>query len=186
MKNTVIDTIYNRRSVRKYKSTPIDKTTIEELIDAGRMAPSAINGQPWRFYVVTDKTLITQMDREIREIAKRVFKVEGASEFLDAPNPIFHGAPVVLFITAPKDRNEWNGLDIGMCSQNIMLASHSLGLSTCPIGLGTLVTQTPFLSSLSIPSSESVMLAISLGYGDESPAVHERKKDNVFYVETKA
>ena len=53
--NEVLTTIYDRRAVRKFKDKAVEKTIIEDLIDAGRMAPSAINNQFWKFYVLTKK-----------------------------------------------------------------------------------------------------------------------------------
>ena len=196
--NEVIKTIYERRAVRKYQDKPISKEMIEQLIDAGRMAPSAMNWQPWSFYVVTSKEDITLFSREIvkgglksipslgiKNVAKAV--VSGIThlsfgiDFLTAKDPVFHGAPVVIFITAPKD-NEWAALDIGMCSQNIMLAAKSLGLESCPIGFGKFVEKVKDYSKLNIPKIERVHLAIIIGYGDEVPEVHERNKNNAFYI----
>ena len=48
--NDTIKIIYERRAVRKYKDISVEKNLIEQIIDTGRMAPSAINKQPWKFY----------------------------------------------------------------------------------------------------------------------------------------
>jgi len=71
-------------------------------------------------------------------------------------------------------------LDIGMCLQNMLLAAKTLGLDTCPIGMAKCAEGTDSYSKLKIPRSEQVNPAIVLGYGDETPLLHERKKDNVF------
>ncbi len=196
--NGTLKTIYKRRAVRKYKDKPVERNLIEQVIDAGRMAPSAINMQPWKFYVLTDKALIKSFSKEIgsaaakgmiksgvKNIVKTAisgFRLAHGLDFLKEKDAVFHGAPVVIFITAPKD-NEWASLDIGMCSQNMMLAAKSLGLDTCPIGMAKYVEGTESYSKLKIPKSEQVHLAIVLGYGNETPPVHERKRDNVFFVE---
>jgi len=196
--NEVLKTLYERRAVRKFKDKVVGKEIIEQLLDAGRMAPSAINRQPWTFYVVTKKEDIKLFSKEIAKSAiksipkmgvKNIVKavVSGIThlshgiDFIKAEDPVFHGAPVVIFITAPKD-NEWASLDIGMCAQNIMLAAKSLGLDTCPVGFGKFVTETKSYSKLNIPEKEQVLLAVIIGYGNESPEVHERKKDNVVYL----
>lgn len=195
--NNTLHIIYERRAVRKYKDKPVERAIIEQLLDAGRMAPSAINKQLWKFYVLTNKEQINNFSKEIATAAaKGILKsgvkgiVKTASSFLHfshgvdffkAPDPIFHGAPVVIFISSPKD-NEWAGLDIGMCSQNIMLAAKSLGLDSCPVGLGKFVEQTKLFSTLNVPQKEQVQLAIIIGYGDEQPTLHERIKTNVIYL----
>lgn len=196
--NDTIKTIFERRAIRKYKEKAVSKEIIEQIIDAGRIAPSAMNRQPWKFYVVTSKEDIKLFSHEIAKQGLKTIPKTGIKEavksivtgitnlshgidFLLSKDPVFHEAPVVIFITAPKD-NEWAALDIGMCSQNMMLAAKSLGLDSCPIGFGKFVEKTKSYSKLNIPSDERVHLAIIIGYGDEKPEVHKRKKDNVFYI----
>lgn len=194
--NETIGTIYSRRAIRKYKNVPVKKEIIETILNAGRMSPSAINKQPWKFHVLSDKNTISLFSTEIAKASRKAYlaaavknPVETVSGLLRFPekikyftgeDPIFHGAPVVIFISAPKN-NEWAALDIGMCVQNMMLAAKSLGLDTCPIGLAKYVDKTESYPKLKIPSNEQVLLAVILGYGDENPKPHERKLDNVFY-----
>jgi nitroreductase len=194
-------TIYERRAVRKYKDRPVSKDLIEQVLEAGRMAPSAMNKQPWCFYVLTDKDTIQSFSREIAGIALKgtlhsgitgikqaVKAAAGLLHFSHGLNlnamkdPVFYGAPVVIFLTAPRD-NEWASLDTGMCAQNIMLAAKSIGLDSCPVGFGKYVEKTKSFSRLHVPASEEVKLAIILGYGDEAPEVHERIRNNVLFID---
>jgi nitroreductase len=193
--------IYERRAVRKYDDRPVSKDLIEQVLDAGRMAPSAMNKQPWHFYVLTKKETIESFSREIAAVAlkgtlksgisgiKQVIKAAaGLLHFAHGINlllskdPVFYGAPVVIFLTASRD-NDWASLDIGMCAQNMMLAAKAAGLDTCPIGFGKFVEKTKIYSRLHVPDSEEVKLAIILGYGDETPEIHERIRDNVLYID---
>ena len=196
--NDTLKTIFERRAVRKYKEKAVSKEIIEQLLDAGRMAPSAMNRQPWKFYVVTSKEDIELFSKEIAKVGLKTIPKIGLKEavktvisgithlshgidFLTSKDPVFHGAPLVIFITAPKE-NKWAALDIGMYSQNIMLAARSLGLDTCPIGFGKFVAKTKSYSKLNVSPADKVQLAISIGYGDEKPEAHKRNKDNVFYI----
>jgi nitroreductase len=196
--NDIVKTIFERRAIRKYKEKAVSKENIEQIIDAGRMAPSAMNRQPWKFYVVTSKEDIKLFSREIakeglkiipkmgikgavKSIVTGITNLSHGIDFLLSKDPVFHEAPVVIFITAPKD-NEWAALDIGMCAQNMMLSAKSLGLDSCPVGFGKFVEKTKNYSKLNIPIDDQVHLAIIIGYGDENPKVHKRDKDNVFYI----
>lgn len=195
--NRVLQTIYDRRAVRKYNGITVDRIIIDQLIDAARMAPSAMNRQPWKFYVVTDKEFLQAASKEIAKVAlKQIAKISlkdiGKSiwHYLHAPHEfsfhresdfIFHEAPLVIFITAPID-NEWAILDIGMCSQNMMLAAKSLGLDSCPVGLAKFIEETESVKKLGLGKNEKIQLAVIFGYSDEHPEVKERKKDNVIYV----
>jgi nitroreductase len=192
-----IGTIYQRRAIRKYKDKPVDQELILRIINAGRMAPSAINKQPWKFYVLTDKALIKSFAKEIAAAALKGFAKSGIRNIIKSAtnllhfshgfdyhsleDPVFHGAPVVIFLTGPRD-NEWASLDIGMCAQNMMLASKTFGLDSCPIGFAKFVEKTKLFPKLKVPDSEQVFLALIVGYGDESPELHERKKDNIIFI----
>ena len=196
VENETIKTIYSRRAVRKYKDKPVDHALIEQILDAGRMAPSAINKQPWKFYVFTNKEKIAELSKEaakgaaksffksgIKEIVKTAASVlhfPHKSDFTKGDNSIFHGAPVVIFITSPKD-NDWAQLDVGMCSQNIMLAAKALGLDSCPVGMGKFIEKSKLYPSLNIPDTEQIDLSIILGYGDENPELHPRVKNSAVY-----
>ena len=179
--NDTLATIYQRRAVRKYKDNPVDRELIDQIIDAGRMAPSAMNHQLWKFYVLTDRKLIEALSPLIVKVANKVLSWAHGLDKSKTTDIIFHNAPVVIFITAPK-KSQWAALDVGMCCQNMMLAAKSLGLDTCPVGLAKFLEKTDKISILGMSPSEQIQLALILGYGDEKPAVHERKKDNVKYI----
>jgi nitroreductase len=180
--NETLKTIYERRAVRTYLDKPVSKDLIEQLLDAGRMAPSAINKQPWKFYVVTNKETIQLFSDEIGKVAAGHYHLAFASGLLKMTEAIFHGAPAVIFITAPKT-NEWASIDIGMCAQNIMLAAKSLGLDICPVGMGKFIEETRAFSKLKISDKEKVILSITVGFGKKIPDVHPREKNNASYIE---
>lgn len=193
-----LQTIYERRSVRKYKNKFVDKSTIEKILEAGRMAPSAMNEQPWKFYVVTNKETIYSFSKEISKItAKEFLKADPGRiikniihllnfsmglQYLKTKDHVFYEAPVVIFITGPRD-NEWVDLDIGMCAQNMMLAAKSMGLDTCPIGFGKLLEHTKLYPQLKTSAREEIKLSIIVGYGDETPEVHKRIKKNAVFID---
>ena len=179
--NETLDIIYERRAIRKYKKDRVSKELIEQIIDAGRMAPSAINKQPWQFYILTSRMLIHSFSSAIQKVAEKHFHMSHPTTTAHTDDFIFHGAPVVIFISAPRD-NEWAALDIGMCAENMMLAAKSLGLDTCPVGLAKFVEQSDMFKKLDVPSTETVMLAVILGYGDEHAEVRERKLENAVFI----
>lgn len=195
--NETLDTINTRRAVRKYQSTQLSTEHIQQIIDAGRMAPSAMNKQPWLFYVVNQQSLINHFSKEIFraafvdtlktglthpiQTAKELILFPKVNFHLDIDDVIFHGAPLVVFISSPKS-NQWADLDIGMCAQNMMLAAKSLGIDSCPIGLAKFVEHSKSYGLLGVPAAHRINLALIFGYGSEVPEVHERKKNNVFFI----
>lgn len=196
--NATLKTIYERRAVRKYKKMPVEKASIEDLLNAGRMAPSAMNQQAWKFYILSNPEMIKTYSKEIMKVAAKDFLKKGLKQIIQSPallihaaagidffameDPIFHDAPVIIFITAPKD-NEWAELDIGMCAQNMMLTAKSIGLGSCPIGLGKYLPFTKSFFRLGINAGEQVHLAIAIGYANETPKVHRRIFNNATFID---
>ncbi len=196
-KDPVHQAIYSRRAVRKFTKKEVDPNVLKEIIAAGTMAPSAMNRQPWKFYILHDPKTIAKVSQAITKVSSSEFSPKKPNKFLQAAlslfqfsrdlglfqgaDPIFHHAPVVILIAAPID-NEWAALDIGMCAQNIMLAAQSYGLASCPIGLAKFVSHTSLYPHLNIPQTEQIQLGIILGYGDEHPAAHKRETGNIHYI----
>jgi len=73
----VKEAIRTRRSVRRYKSTPVPRETVERLLEAANLAPSATNRQPWEF-VVVHRSYLDQLDQVLRTAFTE--RVESVSE----------------------------------------------------------------------------------------------------------
>lgn len=195
--NPVIENIYQRRAVRKYKNLDVSHEMIDELIMAGKMAPSAMNKQPWKFYVLTDPEKIKKFSKDIEKLALKKMKQTGLKElakaalslfhfsaiknFLSTADHVFYHAPVVIFITHQRN-DEWGKIDVGMCAQNIMLAAKALGLESCPVGFAKFISETTDYHLLNIPENEEVDLAVVIGYGDEAPEMPKRTGEHIIYL----
>ncbi len=194
--NEVLQAIYNRRAVRKYKDVPVHLQFVEVILNAGRMAPSAINRQPWKFYVISNPGLIRECSEKIKKAAGKAMLRTGIKQlaktaiealhfpksvgFMTSDDPIFHGAPLVILITGPRD-DEWAAVDIGLCSENMMLAAHAIGIASCPVGFARYVEDTGIREKLGISEEEEVVLALVFGYADEIPQAHGRQSDNAVF-----
>lgn len=178
--NETLRTIYERRSVRAFLDRPVPMELLCRVIDAGKMAPSEMNRQPWKFYVLTVPDTIQAFSREIRTFLEgRSFKF--AAGYGQVDDPIFYGASAVILLAAPT-KNEWAALDIGMCAENMMLAARSFGLDSCPVGLAKFLHKTHIVSTLSLDPRDEVFLGVTLGYGADSPEAHPRISNNVIFV----
>ncbi len=115
MKNTTLDTIYSRRSVRSYTGTPVSKDALIEIIKAGMSAPTAVNIQPWAFIAVQQRKVLDELCTRL-PYAKMLDKA---------------GAAIVVCGVPDKDdtyaRDYWVQ-DCSAASENILLAVHSMGL----------------------------------------------------------
>jgi len=178
--NDTIKVINGRRAVRKYIDRAVDRPLIEKVVQAAMMAPSAMNRQPCKFYILTGKERINRVSKKIFGAANEVYH-HLMENMMTEEDPIFHSASAVVFITTPR-KEEWGAMDTGMCAENLMLAASALGLDTCPVGLARLIEGTDIIEEMKIPGEEKVQLAVILGYGDECPVPYERKKDAVIFL----
>lgn len=125
------DAIKGRRSIRTYKSAEVKENLIREIIEAATFAPSAKNGQQWRFTVLTGESKDNFTDMYRSELDKSTIDV-GSSY---GSCTMMEEAPVVIVV--------WNTNELGWTTevhsvsaaiQNILLKAHALGLGTCWIG----------------------------------------------------
>ncbi len=182
MYNTTIENILSRRSCRSYLSNQIDEKDLDIILKCGICAPSAMNEQPWDILCVQDKVLLD----EISENCKAFLKNNDPElvEFVTRPRlHIFHNAPTVIFISGDKN-NKYSVIDCSLAVENILISAHSLGISSCAIGLvadffnGNESVQ--YIKKFNIPKDYRVYLAIALGYaGSVSQYKHERDESKV-------
>ncbi len=100
--------IASKRDERAYADTPLPDEVVTRILDAGRLAGSAMNRQEWQFVVVSDRAAL----------AEAVF----------APQNVRTAALVVAIVGA-------RGFDVGRCAQNMMLAAWNDGVVSCPNGI---------------------------------------------------
>jgi len=171
----VFEAISTRRSIRKYKTEPVDTTTLNKVLDAARLAPSWKNSQCRHLVVVQD----TEIKEKIADclIAGKSFENPGKKAI--------HQAPVLIIACAEigksgmnggmyaTDKGDWFMYDTALAMQNLSLAAHSLGLGTVHLGL---FDAGKVSAILKIPASYRVVAMTPLGYPDEKPGIVPRKE----------
>ena len=165
----VLEAIRRRRAVRNYQSKPVPPEILYKLIEAGSWAPSAMNGQPWHFIVVTDKSLLDKIAGSARQWALANEADIGAAPSLhallsDTHYDILHQAPALILIAAAGSLR-WSIETCAVASENIMLAATELGLGSCWIGLaeGWLNTAEG-RAMLDLPAGERILSCLAIGY----------------------
>ncbi len=182
----VLEAIKTRRSIRKYKSTPVDDKTVELILEAARWAPSWANTQCWRFVVVWDGSMRHRLADTLVDVAKGRPN-RGTEAMRDAPVVIVACAELGrsgFSSGEPKelvtDKGDWFMFDVALAMQNLTLAAHSLGLGTVYIGAFDAIEAAKILG---VPDGYSVVTMTPLGYPDENPPPRPRKElaEIVFY-----
>lgn len=169
----VINAIEERRSIRKYKDKEVDKEIIMDILNAGRLAPSAKNRQPWYFIKVN-----TNIKNKIANLMCEYVEEKGSDGRLYSVNftaNVIKEAPVLILVLKEKDNN-WNtydNLSIGASIQNMLLRSVELNLGSLWIG------DTDFIEKdiLKMVDHEEMELVCSLviGYPNQVPKMRPRK-----------
>lgn len=176
----VLEAIKTRRSIRRYKTTPVDDQTVELVLEAARWAPSWGNRQCWRFIVVRDNNIKA-------ELANSLIQVESGDTLVANPAiEAIRSAPVVIVACAElgkagyrlgkpsTDKGDyWYMYDVALAMQNLALAAHSLGLGTVTVGA---IDAKKKASILEVPEDFCVVSLTPLGYPDQEPRPRPRKE----------
>lgn len=176
----VFEVIKNRRSIRRYKTDPVDDKTVQAVLEAAHWAPSWGNTQCWRFVVVRDPKTRAQ-------IADTLMKETIDNELVDnAATGAINEAPVLIVVCAEMgqagcrpagvpvtDKGDcWYMFDIALAVQNLTLAACSLGLGTVIIG----GFDAPRVAKiLNVPTGFQVVTMTPLGVPDHKGQVSPRK-----------
>ena len=107
---SVVENIFERKSVRSFEERSVSKDTLELLVKAGMAAPSAMNRQPWSFYVSTDRV-----------------KMDTLSGRLPYAKMLKESAAAIVVLGNPEISRLWM-YDCSACTQNILLAAEAMGL----------------------------------------------------------
>ncbi len=157
-----IELAEKRRSIRGYKSDPVAEPLLHEILQAGNLAPTAKNLQPFHFIVVRDSATLDEL----------------ASAY---PAPFFREAPVVIVICTESangwTRDKYDGknycdVDAAIAVDHMTLAATDLGLGTCWIGAHDPVK---VKATLGLPDGIEAIAMLPIGYPNESGRDKTRK-----------
>ncbi|MEG1559954.1 MAG: nitroreductase family protein [Clostridia bacterium] len=186
-----MEAIYNRRSIRKYILKDVPKEIIEQILQAGTLAPSSKNRQPWKFVVVAgsykNEMLSFMKEGLLREKNQNAL-LPNSAQYLKAAEytlEIMTQAPVSVFavnclgvelssILTPEERiyEICNAQSIGAALENMTLTATELGL-------GSLWICDIFFAHQELNewlgTNGQLVAAMTFGYADEHPNKRPRK-----------
>lgn len=171
----VIAAIKGRRSIRRFTEQDISGEQLAQILEAVRWAPSWGNSQCWEVLVVRDRGKKQQL--------------HDALSPRNPAGPAVTAAPVVLVVGAAMKKSghykgesltrfaEWFMYDLGLATQNLCLAAHSLGLGSVIAGA---FDHDKVKEILAVPAGYEVVTMIPLGYPDHEPSAPKRKEVEEF------
>jgi len=158
-----MEALTHRRSVRRYRPDPVPPEMLKAIVDAGRLAPTARNEQPWEFVVVTDP-------HRRREIAA----ITDHGRFIaDAP------ACVVVLSKPTKYYLE----DGSAATTNMLNAAAALGLGSCWVAGDKKPYAGRIVSVCGAPADMKLVALVAVGYAAETPSPEKRRLDDVLHWE---
>ncbi len=156
-----LEAIRKRRSVRKYTGEPIPREDLKKIVDAGRLAATGNNRQPWDFIVVTDREMIERL------------KV--AAEWMEK------AAAIIAVVMDPSSR--WWVEDGSAAVENMLIASTALGYGSCWLEGYTLPREEEFKELLSVPKVKRLLTLIPIGVPVEWPTRKKKPLEEVLHWE---
>ncbi len=186
----MIQAILNRRSIRKYKSKDVSHHIIEEILQAGMLAPSSKNRQPWKFIVVTGSaktSILEAMGKGLEREKVHPFLPKSAMHLSDAWHTldVMKEAPVLIFIvnTLGADINKSLTSDeriSEICNaQSIGAAVENMSLAAVERGLGSLWICNTFFAHRELcewlDTDGELYAVLAVGYAKEEPLARPRK-----------
>ncbi len=154
-----LEAIRKRRSVRKYTGQPIPRTDLETIVDAGRLAATGGNRQPWDFVVVTDPELIEQL-----KVAAEWMSQAGA---------------IIAVVLDPASR--WWVEDGSAAIENMLIAATAVGYGSCWLEGWTLRHEDEFKRLLRIPEEKRLLTLIPIGVPVEWPTKEKKSLAEVIH-----
>ena len=156
-----LEALHKRRSVRDYTGDPIPRADLEKIVDAGRMAATGYNRQPWDFIVVTDKAMIDQL-----KIAARWMEKAGA----------------IIAVALDPTTKYW--LEDGSAAvENMLIASTALGYGSCWLEGYTLPREEEFKALLGVPDTKRLLTLVPIGVPVAWPSQEKKALEEVIHWE---
>lgn len=158
---SVLALLKERRSIRRYRPDPVPDEMVEQLLEAGRWAPSASNRQPWAFIIIRDEAIRQRVAQHAATYFLRWAHVEEA--------------PLLIVLCGEAQSwiyRQFLHEDIGLAGGQIMLQAKALGLGTCWIGG---LDRKAIAGILKVPEHMEVVGLLTVGFPAEDPPPPPRK-----------
>lgn len=166
---TFLNLAKSRRSIRKYTDQGVSQEVVAKILEAGRLAPSGNNAQPWRFIVIRDQGLknklrevagkydfITKAPLVLAVVADPKAKMKSVYDKADAPSA--DKPPTIAVIKAVRDAT--------IAADHMVMAAQDLGLGTCWVAK---YEQEDIKPVLGVPEECYVVTLITVGHAAETP-----------------
>jgi len=181
----VYTAIKTRRAVREYKSDPIPDDVLHRIMDAAIWAPSALNSQNWKFYVLTGekRNQFARLLKPIFEQMKETIEKNYGPKDVEIRRNLYMdagGAPVIVVCYVEEGSWKSDATGTSMACQNILLAATEEGLGSLFMGATRYVQDS--INELLNEKNNILLGAILLGYPKSIPEPRPRRQNQVIWL----
>ncbi len=154
-----LEAIQKRRSVRKFTGDIVPRADLEKIVDAGRLAATGSNRQPWEFIVVTDAEMLDKLT-----VVGKWMRNAGA---------------IIAVVLDPY--SHWWLEDGSAAIENMLIASTALGYGSCWVEGDALPREEEFKAILYVPQGKRLLALIPIGVPAEWPTIEKRPLESVLH-----
>ncbi|MGB9620689.1 MAG: nitroreductase family protein [Armatimonadota bacterium] len=158
-----IECLKTRRSVRSFQMGSIDRAVLEDIVDCGRLAATAINIQPWQFVVVTDAAM-----------RRKIASITDYGKFIAE-------APCCIAVFCEKVKYYLE--DGSAATQNMLLAANAHGLGSCWVAGDKKPYCAEIARLLGVPDSHTLVSLVAIGYPASVPSPPKKALSEVLHWE---
>lgn len=158
---SAIEVLRSRRSIRNYTAQQVERSIIEQIIDCARLAPTAMNDQPWEFVVITEKDAL-----------QKIPVMLGHAEF------IANAAFAVLVLARPT---QCALEDCCAATENLLIAGAAYGLGSCWVAGSQQPYGPAVVKAFGAPENHKLVAIVSFGYPAEDPQIEKRPLTEVLH-----
>jgi len=148
----VFEAIHSRRTIRTFTGKKIPKEDLEKIVDAGRVAPSAVNRQMWDFIVITEKEILEDI----------LIHFHAGRKYTTYENGKCDGASAIIAVILDESNEYWRE-DGSAATENMLLSARALGWGSCWIEGQIRPHEEHFKELLNVPKEKRILLMIALG-----------------------
>jgi nitroreductase len=154
-----MEAIRKRRSIRKFTGEIVPREDLEKIVDAGRLAATGSNRQPWDFIVVTNREMINQLT-----VVGKWMRTAGA---------------IIAVVLDPY--SHWWMEDGSAAIENMLIACTALGYGSCWVEGDALPREEEFKTLLCVPRGKRLLALVPVGVPVEWPEVEKRSLESVLH-----
>ncbi len=186
--NDIIKNILTRRSIRKYKQEQISDDNLNLILECGKFAPSGMNAQAWHFTVIQNKEKLNELNSAVIETLSESSVEQLRKMGTNKNHNFFYHAPTLVVVSCDTTKSVSADEDCSVAIENMMLAAHSLNVSSCWIHIFKMLRDSKklkaHLTKLGIPENNTVFGSFILGIfdGEEFPKAAPRKENTVTII----